>query len=757
MNVGKRGLLFPAGILLVILSFALDSAARSVFFAAPGSAVAFFMKNVSYYGEGWSLALACTLLAILGVVLGKEKWLHAGVIGLCALLCSALAVQLLKHIVGRARPGVADTPFLFHGFFPAAGLTGFDAFPSGHAMATFSLAVVLGRAFPKLRPPVFALALLICLSRLYLEAHFLSDVVVGAFGGILIGSYLLWFSTPILAFMSRWEERRGLVSAVAISTLAVFLFFHQLKAAPLFDVDEAIFAETAREMLATSQPIVPIYNGAYRYDKPILMYWLIGSAFTVLGVNELAARFWSALAGWGAVLATFLFVRSITTTRCALLSAFILATSFEFLIITHLGITDIVLTFFLSSSLFCFFHALAGTRSARSWSLAGWALAAGAVLTKGPVGLVLTLLPVALYGVVSGRAREFVSRLALGAGIVLFCVLTFPWYIAVTVLTRGEFLEVFLWKHNIMRYLEVNSGHRGPWYYYVIVAAIGFAPWSAFLPGVFYCAWTTLRERMGNNPDRPLVSFVLAWVFSVFVFFSLSRTKLPGYLLPLFPALAILSGWWWNRVLSYDATEKSVRFCAALGGIFSLAYVALLLASPLVLTYVKGLPQIAPYFAEPLELQPALLFLAAGAATSAAGFFLTRRQKGRGLALLATSAVFSAIVVFDGVLPKIGNFMQAPLRDLARQVRKELGPDEPFIVFGLQNPSILFYSRQRAIILRRDEFAKLQQYFSEPHRSLVITNERLAQQLENKITLYPIARRGFYLLASNRPSAVAPK
>src|SRR5262245_8397053 len=254
MNVGKRGLLFPAGILLVILSFALDTAARSVFFAAPGSAVEFLMKNVSYFGEGWSLALACTLLAILGFVLGKEKWLHAGVIGLYALVGSALAVQLLQHVVGRARPRVADTPFLFHGFFPAAGLTGFDAFPSGHAVATFSLAVVLGRAFPKLRPLFFSLAFLISLSRLYVEAHFFSDVVTGAVGGTLIGFCLLRFSTSIVAFTSRWEERRGLVSAVAISTLAVFLFFHQLKAVPLFDVDEAIFAETAREMLATAQP-----------------------------------------------------------------------------------------------------------------------------------------------------------------------------------------------------------------------------------------------------------------------------------------------------------------------------------------------------------------------------------------------------------------------------------------------------------------------------------------------------------------------
>ena len=757
MNVSTRGLLFPAGIVLFILSFALDAAVQSVFVGRRDPAVDFLMKNVSYYGEGWSLALACALLGILGYVLGKEKWSHTGIMGLYALVCSGLMVQLLKHVVGRARPRVAGTPFLFHEFFPAAGMTGFDAFPSGHAVSTFSLAVVVGRAFPALRPLFFALAFLICFSRLYLEAHFLSDVVAGAIGGILIGSYLLRFSTPILAFTSRWEEKRASVSAVAISTLAVFLFFHQLKAAPLFDVDEAVFAETAREMLANSQPIVPIYNDSYRFDKPILMYWLTGSAFAVFGVNELAARFWSALAGWGVVLATFFFVRSVTNIRCALLSAVILATSFEFLIMTHMGITDIVLTFFLSGSLFCFFLALDRSRSARSWPLTGWALAAGAVLTKGPVGLLLTFFPVTLYGVVSGRARELATRLAFGAGIILFCILTFPWYIAATFLTGGEFLEVFLWKHNIMRYLAVNSGHSGPWYYYLIVAAIGFSPWSAFLPAVLYCAWTTLRGRIQNDPERQLVLFVGAWVFSVFVFFSLSRTKLPNYVLPMFPALAILSGWWWNRVLSYDAAEKSVRFCAALGGIFSLVYVALLLALPLVLAYVKGLPQVAPHFAEPLELQPGLLFLAAGAATSAAGFFLTPRRKGTGLALLATSAVFSAIVVFDGVLPKIGNFMQAPLRDLARQVREELRPGESFIVFGLEKPSILFYSRQRAIILRRGEFAKLQEYFNAPHRSLVITNERLAQQLENKVTLYPIARRGFYLLASNRPSASAPK
>ena len=308
-----------------------------------------------------------------------------------------------------------------------------------------------------------------------------------------------------------------------------------------------------------------------------------------------------------------------------------------------------------------------------------------------------------------------------------------------------------------MRYLEVSSGHRGPWYYYVIVAAIGFAPWSTFLPGVFYSAWTVLRDRMRNDPDRPLVLFILAWVLAVFVFFSVSQTKLPSYILPLFPALAILSGWWWNRMLAHGETEKSVRFCAALGVIFSLVYVALLLASPLVLTYVKTVPQVAPYFAEPLELQPGPVFLAAGAATAAAGFFLTARRKGTGLALLATSAVFSAIVVFDGILPKIGNFMQAPLRDLAQQAGKELGPDEPLLLFGLDNPSILFYSHRRAIMIESDQVGKLEQYLNHNQRRFVITNKGLAQQLNNRVALSPVAQRGFYLLASNRPELVPPK
>ncbi len=754
MNVIQRRFLFSAGILILILSFGLDGTARFLFVPRDDSPLYFFMENVTYYGQGWSLALVCALLAILGSILGREKWSHTGIIGLYSLLCSGLAVQLVKHVVGRARPRIADTPFIFHGFSLTAGMTGFDAFPSGHAISTFALAVVLGRAFPRPRLFFFALASLISFSRLSVEAHFLSDVVAGAIFGILIGYYLLQNATPILAFTSRLEEKRGLISGIAILTLVAFLSFHQLKAAPLFDVDEALYAETAREMTATSGFIVPIYNYSAQLEKPILIYWLIAAAFKPLGINELAARLWPALAGCGVVLMTFFFVKSTTTTRCALLSALVLTTSFEFLVLTHLAVTDMVLTFFLSASCFCFFRALHTSRSPRPAALAGWALAAGAVLTKGPVGLVLALFPVVLYGWLSGRARELATRLELGAGVVLFCILTFPWYIAASLLTRGEFLEVFLWKHNILRYFSVSSGHGGPWYYYLIVTAIGFSPWSAFLPAILHSAWTTVRDRTQNNPEKHLVLFVLVWGFSVLVFFSFSQTKLPGYVLPVFPALAILSGWWWNRVLSDRETEKSVRFSAILGGFFSLAYAAFLSASPLVLTYVKSIPEVAPYFIEPLDLQPDLLLLAAGAVASAGGFFLTPSRKGAGFAILVTSAVFSAIVIFDGALPSIGNFMQAPLRDLALKARKELNPDEPFIIFGLDNPSILFYSQQRAIILARTEFAKLQQYSNAPHRSLIITNTRFAQQLENKLTLYPMARRGFYLLASNHPPVI---
>src|SRR5213594_73420 len=442
-----------AGFLFLLLSFWLDDRA-GIFFRSPrGDWATTLMEGASRYGRGWTLALLCILFLFLGLFLKRKKWSETGLLSLYSMIVSSLSAQIVKHLVGRARPRLMEHGLTFLGPSFLAGVRGLDSFPSGHAASTFALAVVLTRAYPRAKVAFYMMASIISFSRLYLGAHFLSDAVGGALLGLWIGHLAVLYKPRLLEISERIESRtKGVLAAVVILALSVLLSFHQLKAVPLFDVDEAVFAETTREMMETGNLLVPIYNYLPRYDKPILIYWLTASAFAVLGVNELAARFWSALAGCGVVVMTFVFARARINLPAAVLSALILATSLEILVLTHLAITDMLLTFFITASLFAFFLAIHRKESSQQTiaSLAAWAAAAAAVLTKGPIGILLPILVILLFLCLSGRAREGMRRLRLGLGIVLLGCLTLPWYLAVSLMTEGNFLRVFVVEHNVM-------------------------------------------------------------------------------------------------------------------------------------------------------------------------------------------------------------------------------------------------------------------------------------------------------------------
>ncbi|MBI5044196.1 MAG: glycosyltransferase family 39 protein, partial [Nitrospirae bacterium] len=175
------------------------------------------------------------------------------------------------------------------------------------------------------------------------------------------------------------SEKYLLIGLIILSSL---LFFHKLGSYTLFDVDEAVFSEAAREMIETGDWLTPKYNYINRYDKPVLFYWLMASSYLVFGINEFAARFWSALMGVFLITVTFLFAKRADNKIYGLLSGFILATSIEIIGLAHAAITDMTLTFFIATSLYLFFLAMEGQN--KRLYLVSCALMALAVLTKGP-------------------------------------------------------------------------------------------------------------------------------------------------------------------------------------------------------------------------------------------------------------------------------------------------------------------------------------------------------------------------------------
>lgn len=738
--------------LLLGAAFSLDDAARSFFSLPHDHWLKAVMEGVSYLGKGWRLMLLAAGLLGFGVLLNK-KLREAGELGLYALMASGFVVQVAKHLIGRARPALVDQGMSHWAPLFTGGIYGFDSLPSGHATLSFALAVVLSQVHPRGRALFYAGASVIAVSRLSVGAHFLSDVVAGVLLGILIGRMVSIYAPRILPLTARIaEKKKEHVAGGMVVLLAGLLFFYQLGSIGLFDVDEAVFAEATREMMDTGNLLTPLYNYEDRYDKPILFYWLIASAFALFGINEFAARFWSAGAGCALVLATFLFARTLTTLRSAVFSALILVTSLEMLVLAHAAITDMVLTFFITVSLYCFFLALhepalprqAGW-AAGGWAYAGWAAAAGAVLTKGPIGLLFPLGITVLFLWATGRVAEGRRLLKAGPGVLLFFALTVPWYLAESVVTQGEFLRAFFLKHNVARYLSVNSGHQGPVFYYFVVIALGFFPWSVFLPTSLWSAW-----RLRKNA---LPAFLLLWICVIFIFFSLSRTKLPNYVAPLFPPLCLLLGWWWDRFLSGEEQGRGVRVASVCGIVASLLLAAAFAALPFAFTMLQSRLSSVPFLAGPLNLGETPVLLAGAAALIAGGFFLVhRRERERqGFGVLIVSMVLFSFVLFEGLFPKVGRYIQEPLHLLARSAIGQLDPQAPLVVLGLNHPSILFYARRPAVIIGGSDVAALRRHLNQPSRLFILTKASLAEKFKDEPGFYPLERRGGYVLVSNQP------
>jgi len=313
--------------------------------------------------------------------------------------------------------------------------------------------------------------------------------------------------------------------------VAGLVTFSHLGSLPLFDPDEPVYAETAWEMLQSQDFISPRIYGAFWYDKPPMYYWLVAGAFKIFGVGEFAARFPSALLSVIGVVVVYLSGRKLFNDRAGLLSALILTTSLEYFYLSNAAVTDMTLTFFLTATLLSFLHR-------RYYMFYGWV--ALAVVTKGPIGILLCGGIVALYLLFTGNLGLF-KRMKVFRGAVLFAVIALPWYLIMYYYHGMPFVDTFLGFHNVTRFLQPEHSSGALWYYYIPVLIFGFFPWTPLMIPAFVAA---LRE---NGQNRNRVIFLVIWAAVVFLFFTLSQTKLVSYILPLYPPLALLVGWYFDK------------------------------------------------------------------------------------------------------------------------------------------------------------------------------------------------------------------
>src|SRR5579859_6853668 len=329
-----------------------------------------------------------------------------------------------------------------------------------------------------------------------------------------------------------------------------FFFFFGLGAFGLVGADEPRYAQIAREMFTRHDWIVPTLNGHHWLEKPVLLYWKVMNSYMLFGVEDWAARVPAAAHATALVLAIFFFMRRFRYTS-ELDAAMIAASAAGMIVFARGASPDMLLSAPFAMAMMSWW---AWNQTAkRFWRLVFYALLGIGALAKGPVAPALAVLVVGAYAAVRRDTKVFVRSLSV-PGFLLFFAITLPWFL--TVQHRvPEFFRVFFLEHNLERFGTNLYRHSQPFWFYILWFLVWTVPWTVFtLPGLVEAgrsAFNRIRAKLEASAESPqddgLTTFLFVWTIIPIVFFSISRSKLPGYILPAIPASVLLTAEYLHR------------------------------------------------------------------------------------------------------------------------------------------------------------------------------------------------------------------
>lgn len=329
------------------------------------------------------------------------------------------------------------------------------------------------------------------------------------------------------------------IDLVALTLLITLFYFIGLGSYPLFTPDEGRYAEVAREMLASNDFITPRVNGIAFLDKPILYYWLQAAAMATFGINEWAIRFFPALYGLIGCLVVYIAGRRLFNRATGLISAVILATTPLYFSLSHYANLDLEVAVLITISLLSFLMATHSAGKPRTaLLLLAYFFAGLGFLTKGLIAIAFPMMIIGLWVMCLSRWRLLLN-MYLGSGLIIIAAITLPWFVMVQQ-ANSEFLHFFFVTQQVARFLSTTEfNNPTPIWFYIPIILIGFLPWGAFLlQALVKHAGACWRAR----EQQASVLFLLIWALIVFCFFSIPHSKTVSYILPIFPALALLTG-----------------------------------------------------------------------------------------------------------------------------------------------------------------------------------------------------------------------
>lgn len=458
------------------------------------------------------------------------------------------------------------------------------------------------------------------------------------------------------------------------------VWFYALGARTLVPTDEGRYAEIAREMATTGDFITPRLNGIKYFGKPPLQAWMNALTFRAFGLGEWQARLWTGLCGlFGIVLASYAGIR-VFNERVGFTAGIVLASTLFWAAAGHINSYDMGLAAMMTLALGALLIAQrndASARERRNWMLVCWAAMALAVLSKGLIGVLLPGAVLVLYTLAS-RDWALWKRLHLGPGLLVFFAVTAPWFVLVS-LNNPEFPHFFFIREHIQRFTSNVHGRAQPWHYFIPFLILGALPWLGVLA---QSLWNARRDAPAGFQPKKLL---LVWVAFIFFFFSMSGAKLPSYILPIFPALALLIACYLE-----SASYKAIVVAAALLGLGSAVGLALVPKIPTLAGNVYELPLYHAYM--PWITAATVLGLAGGLIAAS----LAQRQREWALVTLAATGFLSGQAIMIGHEP-LGRYKAGIAHVPA--IQAELTPQTPVYAVGGYEYLLPFYLGRTLILV----------------------------------------------------------
>lgn len=317
------------------------------------------------------------------------------------------------------------------------------------------------------------------------------------------------------------------------------IWFANLEYRKLIKPDEGRYAEIAREMVVSGDWVTPRLNDLKYFEKPPLQYWATATAYTVFGQHQWTSRLWTALTGFAGILLVWFAGLRLIGREAGNYAAILLGSSMLYALMAHINTLDMGVTFFLTLGItgLLLGQTQADKIKQRNWMLLAWAALALAVLSKGLMGVVLPGAALFIYMVVQ-RDFSVLKRMHWLPGLAVFLLITAPWFYLVMKANPEFFQKFFIYEHYT-RFTTKDLGRYQPWYFFIPILLLGMLPWTLLMFDTLFRTWRGSKlPGKAFNASR----FLLVWAVFIYLFFTVSGSKLPSYLLPMFPALALLMG-----------------------------------------------------------------------------------------------------------------------------------------------------------------------------------------------------------------------